>query len=210
MAAGRWPGRCASSCSMNMAAPTISADGAEMGTDRSHKPPLRRALPGRRGFAKPQPDIHYQDGCCDRMRAGRYSTVLAALFLQTGTKHKRAPVAPGLFALKSAVPQIPLDQTEVSRRACELFAKSRYTRRCRCSRKYRHRETLSRAPIEWYPAPHGWIDRTQLYVDNAVDLLETVTTKSACRRKVPEKETSTPSRWRPPPHRHAEPGCAAG
>ena len=30
-------------------------------------------------------------------------------------------------------------------------------------------------PIEWYLGDHGWLDRTQLYVDNAVDLLETVT-----------------------------------
>ena len=32
-------------------------------------------------------------------------------------------------------------------------------------------------PIEWYLGDHGWMDRTELYVDNAVDLLETVTRK---------------------------------
>ncbi len=30
-------------------------------------------------------------------------------------------------------------------------------------------------PIEWYLGDHGWMDRTELYVENAVDLLETVT-----------------------------------
>ncbi len=32
-------------------------------------------------------------------------------------------------------------------------------------------------PIDWYLGEHGWMDRTELYVSNAVDLLEAVTVK---------------------------------
>jgi alkylresorcinol/alkylpyrone synthase len=32
-------------------------------------------------------------------------------------------------------------------------------------------------PIDWYLGDHGWMDRTELYISNAVDLLEQVTRK---------------------------------
>ena len=82
---------------------------------------------------------------------------------------------PHLLALKTAVPPHILYQKEVAERARILFE---------------HREDLVRmltvfgntgivkrhscVPIGWYEQPHGWADRTRLYVGNAVDLLERV------------------------------------
>ena len=81
-----------------------------------------------------------------------------------------------LLALKSAVPRYPLDQADVARRACELFQGNRDITRLLPVFEITGIDTRSSCvPIEWYSEPHGWIDRTQLYVDNAVDLLEKVT-----------------------------------
>ena len=81
-----------------------------------------------------------------------------------------------LLALKSAVPRYPLDQADVARRACELFQGNRdITRLLPVFENTGIDTRYSCVPIEWYSEPHGWIDRTQLYVDNAVDLLEKVT-----------------------------------
>lgn len=83
---------------------------------------------------------------------------------------------PRLLALKSAVPPHVIAQTEAAHYARNLFAQVRDIGRLipvfentGIARRY------SCVPIEWYLGEHGWLDRTQLYVDNAVDLLETVT-----------------------------------
>lgn len=81
-----------------------------------------------------------------------------------------------LLALASAVPPYTLDQSDVARRAEQLFSGRRDIARLMpvfentgIERRY------SCVPIDWYSEPHGWSDRTKLYVDNAVDLLERVT-----------------------------------
>lgn len=86
---------------------------------------------------------------------------------------------PRLLALKSAVPPYALDQSVVSERVrvqfsgrpdverlLPVFANTGIERRYSC------------VPIEWYAEPHGWKDRTALYVQHAVELFEQVT--SAC------------------------------
>ena len=82
---------------------------------------------------------------------------------------------PRLLALKSAVPPYVIAQTEAAHYARNLFAQVRDIARLipvfentGIARRY------SCVPIEWYLGDHGWMDRTQLYVENAVDLLETV------------------------------------
>jgi alkylresorcinol/alkylpyrone synthase len=82
---------------------------------------------------------------------------------------------PRLLALKSAVPPYIIEQPEVAKRAAQLFSKVRDIERFMpvftntgIERRY------SCVPIDWYNDEHGWQDRTQLYVDNAVDLLEKV------------------------------------
>lgn len=83
---------------------------------------------------------------------------------------------PRLLALKSAVPPYVIAQTEAAHYARSLFAQVRDIARLipvfentGIQRRY------SCVPIEWYLGDHGWMDRTQLYVENAVNLLETVT-----------------------------------
>lgn len=81
-----------------------------------------------------------------------------------------------LLALKSAVPPYILEQSDVVVRAGQLFGERRDVERLMpifgntgIERRY------SCVPIDWYNVEHGWQDRTELYVSNAVDLLEKVT-----------------------------------
>src|SRR5665213_212924 len=81
-----------------------------------------------------------------------------------------------LLALKSATPSHVLEQPDVCARAGHLFRERRDIDRLLqifantgIDRRY------SCVPIEWYAQPHGWRDRTALYVQNATDLLEKVT-----------------------------------
>ena len=83
---------------------------------------------------------------------------------------------PRLLALKSAVPPYVIAQTDAAQYARNLFSEVRDMARLYpvfdntgIDRRY------SCVPIEWYLGDHGWKDRTELYIDNAVDLLETVT-----------------------------------
>ena len=83
---------------------------------------------------------------------------------------------PRLLALKTSVPPYVIAQSEAALYARSLFAETRDIARLLpvfentgIARRY------SCVPIEWYAGEHGWLDRTALYVENAVDLLETVT-----------------------------------
>lgn len=82
---------------------------------------------------------------------------------------------PRLLALKSAVPPYAIDQKDAAERAQALFQQVRDMAKlfpvfantgiaCR----------YSCVPIEWYLGEHGWKERTELYIRNAVDLLEKV------------------------------------
>src|SRR5215472_10380566 len=81
-----------------------------------------------------------------------------------------------LLALKSAVPSHILEQSDVTTRAGHLFKGRRDIDRLLpvftntgIDRRY------SCVPIDWYADPHGWQDRTELFVENATNLLEQVT-----------------------------------
>src|SRR6202012_4090325 len=85
---------------------------------------------------------------------------------------------PRLLALSSAVPPYTIEQPDVAVRAAQLFSKTRDIERLLpvfantgIDKRY------SCVPIDWYNADHGWQDRTKLYVDNSVDLLEKVARK---------------------------------
>ncbi len=84
-------------------------------------------------------------------------------------------VEPRLIALKTANPPFVIDQEDAATRARKLFASRKDIERflpifvnTGIDRRY------SCVPIGWYMEPHGWTDRTKLYVDNSVDLLEKV------------------------------------
>jgi alkylresorcinol/alkylpyrone synthase len=83
---------------------------------------------------------------------------------------------PRLLALKSAVPPYVLNQPDVSIRAAALFQSHRDMARLLpvfentgIQRRY------SCVPIDWYYEPHGWTDRNNLYIENAVRLFEDLT-----------------------------------
>ena len=85
---------------------------------------------------------------------------------------------PRLLGLKSAVPPYVIAQTDAAQYAQKLFGEVANISRMMpvfvntgIDRRY------SCVPIDWYLGDHGWTDRTELYVSNAVDLLEQVTRK---------------------------------
>src|ERR1700761_780083 len=83
-----------------------------------------------------------------------------------------------LMALTSAVPPYVLEQTDVSARAALLFRSQRdMTRLMPVFENTGIERRYSCVPIDWYSGDHGWTERTQLYVDNAVALLEKVALK---------------------------------
>jgi alkylresorcinol/alkylpyrone synthase len=80
------------------------------------------------------------------------------------------------MALATAVPPFVLDQSDVAKRVEHLFGAHRDIQRMLpvfansgISRRY------SCVPVDWYGVPHGWKERNDLYIENAVSLLETVT-----------------------------------
>src|SRR6185437_13207798 len=84
--------------------------------------------------------------------------------------------APRLIALKTAVPPYPVDQGHAARRAALLFEGHPEILRLLSVFDNTGIETrYSCVPIEWYMQAHGWKERTELYLKNSVDLLETVT-----------------------------------
>ncbi len=83
---------------------------------------------------------------------------------------------PRLLALKSAVPPYTLNQSDVSVRAAQLFqGRKDITRLLPVFENTGIDRRYSCVPIDWYAEPHGWTDRTNLYVENAVALLEKIT-----------------------------------
>jgi alkylresorcinol/alkylpyrone synthase len=97
-----------------------------------------------------------------------------------------------LLALKSAVPPFPIDQSAAADRAGQLFQKVRDIERFMpifvntgIDKRY------SCVPLDWYNESHGWIDRTELFVKNAVNLLEEVTRKLLAEAKLKVEDIDT-------------------
>jgi alkylresorcinol/alkylpyrone synthase len=86
-------------------------------------------------------------------------------------------VAPRLLSLATAVPPYRVTQDEVTDWARTFFA-GRYKDFERLEPAYRNAGIASRhfcLPPDWYAQPHDWCERTQVYIDSALDLLEQVT-----------------------------------
>jgi len=82
--------------------------------------------------------------------------------------------APGIVSLATAVPPYRLRQADVARFTAELFADS-MTDFSRLMPIYDNADIDSRyscVPLEWYGEDHGFRERNELFVDNAVNLLE--------------------------------------
>jgi alkylresorcinol/alkylpyrone synthase len=80
---------------------------------------------------------------------------------------------PKILAITTAVPPHELRQADVMRRSQLVFGGSP-SQIERLLPVYDNAGILTRyscVPIEWYQEPHGWEERTRLYVDNAVEIL---------------------------------------
>jgi alkylresorcinol/alkylpyrone synthase len=83
-----------------------------------------------------------------------------------------------ILGLKSAVPPHVIAQPQAAALARELFGEVRdISRMINVFESTGIARRYSCVPIEWYSEPHGWAERTALYVESAVDLLEDVTHK---------------------------------
>ncbi len=77
-----------------------------------------------------------------------------------------------LRALSTAVPPYVLEQGDVQARATTLFRGRDIERMLPVFTNTGIERRYSCVPIDWYSEPHDWLDRTALYVENAVVLLE--------------------------------------
>jgi len=82
---------------------------------------------------------------------------------------------PRLLSLACAVPPHALGQKEVAARARHLFAAVARGELDRLMPVFANagiERRYSCVPIDWYEAPHGWVDRNALYLEHALRLLE--------------------------------------
>lgn len=85
-------------------------------------------------------------------------------------------VRPRLRALETAVPPYILDQPDVARRAALLFrGRQDIDRLLPVFENTGIERRYSCVPIDWYSEPHGWKDRTALYVEHCIALFEKIT-----------------------------------
>ena len=81
---------------------------------------------------------------------------------------------PHLLALATSVPPYELRQPDVMERSRLLFraSSSQIERLLPVYDNAGIERRFSCVPIEWYLTPHGWEERTQLFIDNSVALLK--------------------------------------
>ena len=80
-----------------------------------------------------------------------------------------------LSALATAVPAYPLDQEAVVAQVKRLFAGApQLDRLLPVFANSGIRRRYSAVPLDWFGEPHGWPERNGLYLDTAVELLDTV------------------------------------
>jgi alkylresorcinol/alkylpyrone synthase len=85
------------------------------------------------------------------------------------------PPIPRLAALATAVPAYALDQEAVVERMKRLFAgASHFDHLLPVFANSGIRRRYSVVPPDWFDEPHGWPERNRLYLDTAVELLDTV------------------------------------
>jgi alkylresorcinol/alkylpyrone synthase len=106
------------------------------------------------------------------------SVLLRSATALPGRDRERRP-EPTLLALSTAVPSFVLHQADVVDRASILFDGRRSDIE-RLMPVFENAGIMTRyscVPLEWYERDHGWAERNQLYIENALDLLE----RAACR-----------------------------
>jgi alkylresorcinol/alkylpyrone synthase len=82
---------------------------------------------------------------------------------------------PHLLAIKSATPPYVLNQVDVTRRASHLFRDRRDIERLLpIFENTGIKSRYSCVPIDWYESDHSWRERTALYIENSLDLIDRV------------------------------------
>jgi alkylresorcinol/alkylpyrone synthase len=87
--------------------------------------------------------------------------------------------SPRLISLATAVPRFEIGQPEVQAFGKRLFKRKPETFE-RLSGAYSNagiERRYSCVPLEWYEQEHGWKDRTELFVENALELLTNAATE---------------------------------
>jgi alkylresorcinol/alkylpyrone synthase len=84
------------------------------------------------------------------------------------------PPVPRLLGLATAVPPFRLRQSDVMAEADRLFDRrtSEIERMLGVFANAGIESRYACVPLDWYEQPHGWAEKNQLYLDNAVALLE--------------------------------------
>jgi alkylresorcinol/alkylpyrone synthase len=83
---------------------------------------------------------------------------------------------PRVVAIETAVPAFTLDQGDVRTRASLLFqGRQDISRLLPVFENTGIEKRYSCVPIDWYTQNHGWKERTSLYIEHSVALLEKVT-----------------------------------
>ncbi|MBI1778977.1 MAG: type III polyketide synthase [Proteobacteria bacterium] len=97
-----------------------------------------------------------------------------------------APYPPRLLSLATAVPPHVLEQEDVVRRARQVFnGRARdFERLVQVYGNAGIERRYSVVPIEWYLEPHGWVEKTRLFLDGALSLLERATRSSLERARL--------------------------
>ncbi len=91
-----------------------------------------------------------------------------------------------VLSIATAVPPYALDQEAVMARARALFARagSDIERLLPVFANSGIERRFSCVPLDWYEDDHSWADRNRLYVENALDLLETLARDCAARADI--------------------------
>src|SRR5581483_8865697 len=94
--------------------------------------------------------------------------------------YKPIPMSPPrLLGLATAVPSFPVDQDMVRESAGRLFdlEEADLKRLLPIYDNAGIERRYSCVPPDWYLRPHGWVERSKLFAENAVDLLVQATRK---------------------------------
>ncbi len=101
---------------------------------------------------------------------------------------------PHLLALATAVPPYRLGQPEVAERARRLFADKAEADIERLLPVFANAGIDCRyscVPIDWYSDAHGWVDRTALFLENAVNLLEQAAHRALAQAELDVRDIDT-------------------
>src|SRR5689334_9751345 len=87
---------------------------------------------------------------------------------------------PTILSVTTAVPRFRLDQADVAKAAAHVFD-SRRSDIERLMPVFDNAGVATRhsaVPMDWYFQPHGWRERNQLYLANAIELLDSAATEA--------------------------------